>query len=345
MRFWSAFFLLSIGASAFGTEFPFSTPSADRWHYPFNFTAGSRATASCFGAAGIVGFNDRDGVVIVAWDTSAQIAPGQGADAYNLVSLRVTLTHQANQNINPSWLPDQTADEWFTYDVNGDGVVNADGIARGAPGDTDGESDDVDPGRAIELFGAGFGPTHDALTWTEASAYIGSDGNANVARDPFPFVFQESTLAVLHVEDTVDGLFNGAHGVSQFTPIPWAVGVSEGYVPGNQQVPFDVSFDIDLSLSDGAVKRYFQEQLNTGRIIVAITALTETVEQGPVAGIPSFYMKEGVPLDVGAKAAALLVTLDERPVPAASTWGLIVMALVCIVSGTIVLRRVPLARS
>lgn len=338
MRYLVLSMSLVIGSTAWGTEYSFPTPSDDQWQYPFNFTPGFRPTGSCFGAAGEENFNDRDGVVIIAWDTSASITPGQGPDAYDVASVRVTLTIQANANIMPSWVPDLTADEWFTYDINGDGEVNLDGIPRGEPGDTDGESDDSDPGRSIDLFGVMFGPTYSLGTWTEFSSYIGANDQTSAARDPFPFVYQKGTLVPLHVEDHVDGLFNEGAGVLQFTPVPWAIGVPLNYTPGTQQVPFDVAFEIDLSLSDGEVKRYFQNQLNAGRIVVAITSLTETVQQGPVAGIPSFYMKEGVPLDPGAKAAALVVEIADQTVPAVSTWGVVMLALLALVGGSIVLR-------
>lgn len=344
MRILTISLVFILGSAVWGAEFSFPTPSDDQWQYPFNFTPGSRPTGSCFGAAGVTNFNDRDGVVILAWDTSSLITPGQGPDAYDIASIRVTVTQQANANVIPSWTPDLTVDEWFTFDVNGDGVVNADGIPRGAPGDTDGESDDVDPGRTIELFGAGFGPTYSLQSWSESSGYVGANDQVSTERDPFPFVYQDGTLTMLHVEDHVDGLFNAGAGVFQFTPVPWAVGVPQGYTPGAQQVPFDIEFVIDLSLSGGEVKRYFQNQLNEGRVVVMITSLTETVEQGPVAAIPSFYMKEGVPLDVGAKPAALTIELADASVPAVSTWGMVTLALTALTGGTIVLRRKEMLR-
>lgn len=330
---------LFAASTTHATEFNFATPSHDRWHYPFNSLPGGRPTASCFGTAGDVDFNDRDAYVILSWDTSVMIPPGLGAAAYDITSLRVTVTNQANASIHPQWPIDLTTDEWFTYDIDGDGQVNADGIPRGQPGDLDGESSDPDAGRPIELFGAGFGPAYTPASWTESSAYIGSAPGTVSPRDPFPFVYQTATQQLLHVEDNVDGLHNGALGVFEFTPLPWAVGQPVSYTPGAQSVPFDVEFDIDLSASNGAVRQYFQQQLNDGRIYVVVTSLRETTMQGASSGFPSFYMKEGVALDPGAKAASLRVTLTDSAVPAVSDWGLIALAIILLTVGTLMVRR------
>ncbi|MHC5111472.1 MAG: hypothetical protein ACYTHJ_16520 [Planctomycetota bacterium] len=331
--------LLLSASSTLAAELTFDTPSDDRWHYPFNFSPGFRATGSCFGAVGTVDFNNRDGIVLVAWDTSSTITPGQGAENYDIQSMTITLTNQANENINPDWPIDLTTDEWFTYDLNGDGLNNDDGIPRGEPGDVDGESDDPDPGRPLEVFGVGFGTTTDEASWNEFTGYIGDGPPPTISpRDPFPFVYQDGTSEMLHVEEHVDGLYNEALGVTQFTPVPWATGTPSGYTPGNQNTPFDVTFEIDLDLSDGQVREYFQQQLNNGRVIVAVTSLKEIVEQGPSSAVPSFYMKEGTPLDPGAKAPSLVINVGTNAIPAVSTWGLATMALMILTTGTLVIR-------
>lgn len=310
--------------TALAGELVFETPSDDRWHYPFNFTPGSRPTASVFGAAGNLdfpNFNDRDGVFLIAWDTSELIEPGQGVGAYNIASLVITLTHLDGT----SWPIDLTVDEWFTFDINLDGFINGDGIPRGEPGDMDGESDDLDPGRPIELFGVGFGPFTAYETWTETTPYVGSEcdifGNNcfSEPRDPYPFVFQDETFAMLHVEDNVSGFWNDDLETPEvsFTPTPWAVGDPIGYLPGQQTELFDVVFDVDLDLSDGAVHDYFAEQLNAGRLIVAVTSLRETEEMGGDPGsFPVFLTKEGVMFEPTGHAPTLSILLeDAEPVP------------------------------
>ncbi len=303
--------LAVVTSAARGQQFDFPMPSDDRWHYPFNFTPGTRAITSSFGAL-FDQFNDRDGIVLVAWETGALIPPGMGPENYNIDSIDITLTNQANEFSIPDWQVDLTVDEWFTHDVNLDGIINADGIPAGEPGDTDGESDDPDPGRTIDLFGVAFdeGAPFTEATWIETSFYLGANGNGNVPRNPYPFEYDENGNR-LHVEDCVKGLHNEALGVFSFTPQPWAIGIPQGYTPGVQVTPFDVTFSVDLTLSGGGVKRYFQEQLNNGRIIVAITSLAEVAVQGSSTAVPAFYSKEGVPLNPNAAPAALSIVLSD----------------------------------
>ncbi len=295
-------FALALAVQAVhGAHCTFTTPSADRWHYPFNFTPGSRSVASVFGATAEPGFNDRDGCMVIAWNTSASIAAGEGTDGYGVRSLRVTLINQKTA----TWPIDTTVDAWFTCDLNGDDLLNGDGIPRGELGDTDGESSDLDPGRPIELFGAGFGPTFTAASWNENSIYVGSDSIQELPRDPFPFVFGMNDNELLHVEDSVKGLHNTALNVANFTPQPWGIGVPSGYTPGAQSVAFPVTFDVDLTLSEGRTHRYFRERLNAGRLFVIITSLRETTIMGAANGYPGFFTKEGVGQEPGALAPRL----------------------------------------
>ncbi len=295
---------LLLSGSAIGQTVDFTTPTDDYWQYPFNGLPGTRPLASCFsslgtGIASFDAFNDRDGIFVIAWDTSTLIDPNQGPGAYAIESVTVTLT---NESI-ASWPIDLTPDEWFTYDVNNDGLINGDGIPRGQAGDTDGESADADPGRAIELFGSGFGPVYTIETWDELDVYVGGRNSAPAERDPFPFVFDPNG-APLHVEDNVQAPVG-------FTPVPWAVGVPTGYEPNEANAPFPVTFEIDLDLSGGLVRTYFQEQLDLGRVVVSVTSLADTVQGGTVGGVPSFFTKEGLGLETGAAAPRLTIVLSS----------------------------------
>ncbi len=307
------FVALAAACPAGAADYAFPTPSDDRWHYPFNFTPGTRPVATCFGTGGLNGFNDRDGIAIVAWDTSTLITPGLGAANYPISSLTVTMTNQPNA----AWQVDLTPDEWFTYDLNGDGTINADGIARGEPGDTDGESNDPDPGRTVELYGAGFGPVFAAADWTETSIYVGSDSIINSPRDPFPFVFRDGVSDLLHVEDHMKGLHNsgltppfcGPPDTScPFTPIPWAVGIPVNYTPTLQPIAFDVVFTVNLDQSNGRVRQYFQECLNAGRVFAVITSGADAVFMSGQATFPTLYMKDATV--AGSKPGSLSITLD-----------------------------------
>lgn len=293
--------------SVLASDHVFSTPSDDRWFYPFNFAPGRRPVASCFGTNGMDRFNDRDGTAIIAWRTDALIPPGLGAENYDIRSIRLTLTNIPGA----TWAVDLTPDEWYTFDINQDGVINRDGIQRGEPGDTDGESSDSDPGRPIEIFGVGFGPHRQYETWIEYDGYIGSDSINNIPRDPFPFVYQDGTTDVLHCEDNIKGLHNDHLPVPvyQFTPQPWGIGVPVNYTPGQQNTAFAITVDIDLSLSDGRVRRYFQEQLNGGRVFLYVTSLADTTFGGGQNEFPTIYMKEST--DQQARPAELSIVLND----------------------------------
>lgn len=279
-------FMLAIASAApwaHSAEFVFDTPSDDRWHYPFNLSSpGRRPFASCFGSTAdpnYTTFNDRDGIFLIAWRPGVEFCGGLPAGAYDVRQVRVTLTAQANTD----WPIDLSVDPWFNLDY---------------------PVSDTDAGQPLELFGLGFGPQYTYANWVETSLYIGGDDQEFTPRDPFPFVF-DSVGAKLHVEDSVK---------NQFTPAPWAVGSPVGYIPGNQSVPFPVHFDVNLSFSQGRVKRYFEEQLSGGRVAVAVTSLTVTFEQAP-SGFPSFYTKEGAALDPAADAPRLEITLAASADP------------------------------
>lgn len=298
-RFLSLTLAAAAVTAAAGQVHDFPTPLYDQWQYPFNFTLGSRPVATCFSSLGtgnpdFDAFNDRDGQLIVAWDTSAQIPPGQGAANYQIAEIVVTLTNASGA----TWEIDLTVDEWYTYD---------------------GTEPDTDPGRPIELFGTGFGPHYTAASWTEFSPYRGGTvlGGTPIPapRDPFPFVYQDGTGVKLHVEDNVKGRWNEDAGVFSFTPTPWAIGVPMDYDPNNQPTPFEVVFEIDLTLSEGRVLEYFQEQLDVGRVFVTVTSLKETEMFGDPDEIPQFYTKEGTTQEPGAAAPRLTIVLATPGIP------------------------------
>lgn len=295
-------------------QFQFDVPSDDRWQYPFNATPGFRPIGTCFGAAGLDAFNDRDGSVIIAWDTSSLIAPGEGAENYSIDEITITLTNRANA----AWPVDLTPDEWFSFDLNQDSVINADGIPRGQPGDTDGESSDSDPGRVVELFGAGFGPVFTAASWVETSIFVGSDSSGNFPRDPFPLVYRDVIGDPLHAEDGIKGLHN--MGLTPalcgppddncpFTATAWAIGSPVNYTPGSQTTPFDVVFQVDPNQAGGRVREYFQEGLNAGRVIIIVSSLGDAVLMGGQDGFPAFFMKESTV--EGARPASIHITLSS----------------------------------
>jgi len=274
---WMVLTLSACCVVARGGDVVLDVPSDDRWHYPFNFNPGRRAFASVFGSTADPAydtFNDRDGIFLVAWRTDEDICVGLPPAAYDIRAVHVVLTSASDAD----WDVDRTVDPWFNLDY---------------------PITDADAGQPVELFGVGFGPEYTYTSWRETSPYVGGDELEFLARDPFPFVFNDATGAKVHVEDSVK---------NQFTPTPWAIADPQGYTPGDQPTPFEVRFDADLTLSAGRVRRYFQEQLSAGRVFVGVTSLTVTSVQA-LSGFPTFYTKEGAILDPLGAAPRLIITL------------------------------------
>lgn len=257
-----------------------ASPSDDLWHYPFNFTYGFRPTASVFGAVGTV-FNDRDAILLLGFETDADVLTGLPEEAYVVRSARVTLSHTDTA----SWIPDTTVDDVSTYV---------------AP------ETDSDPGRPIELYGIGF-TTFDPLTWTETTGpYIGAappgppfNGIPDLPRDPYPLARD----GVSHVENSVlDGV----------TPDPWAIGVPDpSYVPDAMTAPFDVVFDLDTE--DSGIASYLAGNLASGRVLLSVTTLLEVPEQSPPGPFPSFVTKEGIGSNPGAHPGVLELDVYIEP--------------------------------
>lgn len=69
----------------------YSSPTFDRWNYPFNFTPGTRPIATTFGSGFIPGqFDERDAQFLNSFVTSGKITPGLGASNYQIT--RATFT-------------------------------------------------------------------------------------------------------------------------------------------------------------------------------------------------------------------------------------------------------------
>ncbi len=320
-------FIMLLPSIAGAVEFVFDKPSDDIWQYPFNFNKGNADTGKVFGSPGNVtfnGFNDRDGVIIAAWDTDTLIPMGQAPSSYNIAAITVTLTHQdcppgdCGLFVTPAtWPIDLTIDEWFTFDVNNNGLID------------NGEQPDLDPGRPFELYGVGF-ENFMFDSWNEDDNFVtstcqtGVDVCNFVPRDPYPMMYRLGTGEVMHVEDNIHGAWNPSFANDvcgdpdascPFTPTPWAIGHPINYNPdGTQTDPFEVVFDVNLNLSGGLVRQYFQEQLAGGRVIISVSSLFLIGVQE--LGSPTFWLKEatepfgGFPPIPGAVAPKLTIVFQ-----------------------------------
>lgn len=214
-------------------------PAQDRWGYPFNATPGVRRAASTFRSSeadGIV----RHGIFIIGYDTSADIEAGLGAERYEILSARVTLMTSSNFEV----IYDPTNDSVFSY----------------LPEEHPLWVEDIDTGRPLELFGAGFRNGESPLTWTEFAPYSPDEGERTV----FPVTRDDSG-------DVIDASMN-VNFAAPYEATPFAIGQIDGAMAGDT-VPWDTSVVFDVDLSEPGVVRYFQEALNMGRLYFTATSL------------------------------------------------------------------------
>lgn len=232
----------------------FTSPSNDRWMYPFNGTPGTRPSTSLFGANDPQ-FDDRDGQMIVRFDTGSQIAAGQGAGNYQITSARLTL-----QVTGGTFQYDPTYDDVSTYFC---------------PTCVDG-----DAGRPIELYGVGYRNGFDTLSFLETSAY--AFGSPLVPGTRNAYASDNAGGVSRDVSNNVDGGFN---------PTPFAVGTIVGLSPGDV-VPAGASVIFDLALTPD-VLAYLQGRLDLGALDLALTSISPAA-QGGAPTYPQLSTKEGV---------------------------------------------------
>ena len=230
----------------------------DRWFYGVNQSPGIRPEGSVF-AAPLDGLDDnRLGVVIVGFDTSASIPIGMGPASYDLASLVLTMT--------------VSRDREFVYDPTFDALA------------TYGAEPDSDLGRPLELYGAvptngftdfGFGSA-EPTDFNEGSAYQ-TDGVRNV----YPSDFAGGVAR------------NVTNNVTEgFETNPWAIGRTTEVNPGDE-VTKDAAFTFELDLLNSDVVGYLRDGLNRGKVFFALSNLAETTQQSTI-GVPNFWMRESV---------------------------------------------------
>lgn len=253
----------SLWGQPFGLQV--AAPSLDRWVYFAGDFDGARPAASTWGSFD-PRFDTRDGQFLLGWDTAALVPTNAGPARYLLRRARVTLTvTQADK-----FQYDPTHDAFETYSTN-----------------TPAYRPDDDPGRPVELFGAGFRGGFTAATFLEDSPY----GQVN------PFTSSNITIATRHAYaadfDTNGALVDISNHVGQrnaewtqpeFEVRPWAVGQTTNAAPG-ELVPDDARFTFDVDLADPLVAGHLQRALHEGRLRLVVTSLHPAGQVGgPVGG-------------------------------------------------------------
>ncbi|MAD19075.1 MAG: hypothetical protein CMJ52_02495 [Planctomycetaceae bacterium] len=268
--------------SVLGQSFDVSMPTtADRWMYPFNATPGYRPAGSVFGYNAYpdeTSFDNRDGQVIVAFDTSEIVPTGLGPDSYDVTScvFGITLAGDASGPIDP------TVDDWRTY----------------LPAEAKGSLPDVDPGRPIELFAAGFRNGYDRLSWSEGDSFSDTD------------LFGQNTRNVFSAEIASDGsLFDVSSNFTQdFTANPIGIASFPGYEPGETPVEGEIATFV-LDTSDPLIQNWLAESLNEGRLVFAVTSLIGASQGDSL--LTQFYLRENPLVEVGVReASSIAFTVD-----------------------------------
>ncbi len=236
---------LSSGASAQVVEAFYDEPTGDRWMYPFNGTPGTRIFASTFSAAEEgPGFDDRDAQFILSFDTSDLITPGLDAGAYQIISARVTVVVDNDEQFRY----DPTPDPFVTQLLDTDVAYVA----------------DDDAGRAITIFGTGYRAGWDVFTWTETTTFgtVAQVDPAQGMRTIFAANFDSSGTA----HDVSNNVKN------RFDPTPLGVGLTDSVAVGNL-VPEGTVFTFELDRCDDAGRGFLQRSMRDGALNLSISSM------------------------------------------------------------------------
>lgn len=240
----------------------YTTPTGDRWNYPFNPTPGLRPTASVFGGeAGSPFFDNRDGQMVVVFDTSADITPGLSLGRYIVLNARLTLEFASDLSI----AYDESTDPWQCFLPTSDPRYLK----------------DADPGQPIELFGTGFRNGWSPANWVETTPYAppGQSLLQPGIRNAYALGFDGSGNLV-DVSSSVR---------AEFSPDPFAIGYVPDVAPGDL-IPIGSKCIFDLATDNPIVEGYLQQSMVEGKVILSITSLAKVVQQGTL--FPAFYTKE-----------------------------------------------------
>jgi hypothetical protein len=266
---------LGSGAAADTYDAAFPVPALDRWMYPFNFTPGTRPSISTFGSTpGAAEFDSRDGQMLVAFDTAAQVPPGLGAGL--TVTRAVLEVEVANDLVFPY---DPTQDPWQCFVSSSDPEWQA----------------DADAGQPVECHGVGFRNGWSLASFQENSPYApaGSSALAPGVRNAFA-AGHDGTGALVDVSQSPR---------QRWDPKPFAVGTVAGLAPG-AAVPMGSKLRFEIDVADPHIQDYLRGGLDAGRVMLALTSLTFVQQQS--GQFPLFVAKENALVQVGLAAPARL---------------------------------------
>jgi len=255
-----------------------TSPSFDRWNYPFASSPGGNPYSAVFSPLTASGFDpqfdNRDGQMVAAFNTAAAgVAPGLGARRYLVTSAAVLLTVETGN----SFQYDPTPDSYRTWLGAGDPFFEADG----------------DPGHAVELFGTRFRNGFTLATYTENVAYSPAGPFGKFVRSGYPVTVMAGRCR--DVSNNVD---------ERFDPVPFAVGTNPALTPG-QNVPVDTVLRFQIDVANPDIHRWLRRALDEGQIDFSVASVFPSQQQ-TVGGYPRFYTRENLSVLLGLVSAARL---------------------------------------
>lgn len=322
---WSAVGLLAVGAvsspqwcHAQSLAYATADPDIEMWFYPVSTANGSGsvrdrgssfATYSYLDDDGIIQFyggdgydSSRRGSVLLATNTTSTI-PKLDPSRYQIDSLRLTVTLMGNIG---EIAYDGTADDYFQ-------------ITGGAD----------DPGKPIELWGAGFGGDYTTFGFageTGAEYFNSGDRRWPISAGSFSGPYQVYSVdgAGNDVENAIFGGYSATapgNVTEQFSPTPFAIGRaydSQGIelAPGTM-LGAGTELTFDVNLDDPGVVSYLQSSLAAGHLGFFLSSLHEPLAHTGEVAYPDYFLDNNPsgPNPAGAAPTfALAVTiLDEAP--------------------------------
>lgn len=293
-----------------GVEVVTSTePFLDRWNYENNATPGYRPKGSLFTGLpeDFDGGADRLAQIVLGFDTAAGGVP-TGLDPWDYRVTGLTVTARVAND------PQSLGDPELIHDPTPDPF----------PAVLPGGVDD-DAGHPVELHGVGFRNGFTAATYVEGSppAGIGQPGTPGT-----PYSGPEGQTAYALGFDPLGVARDVTNNPSEgFASRPWSVGTTAAAAPGDP-IPVDTVLEFVVDLDQWGVRRYVQEALAAGRLMVTLSSLQVASFSGGSSGggeFALFYMKESFEHEFFGDSAAT-VRLEVEAVPTAEVEEAVVAA-------------------
>ncbi len=272
-------------ATADSIDVDLAEPTLDRWFYPFNGNNGFRTVASIFGAVTDPeegfdpDFDNRDGQMLIGFDTSGVVPAGLGPEAYTISQASVMVTVQSDLTFEY----DPTADPYTSWLPSLDPDFTA----------------DPDPGRPLELFGVGFRCDFTASTIPEDGPFCDNCNcfPPNPCREvrclyPIDFI---GACELRDVSNNVD---------SAFDPVPFGVATTGALLPG-ESVPADTVLTFELDVANPCVQQYLAQSLDEGMLDVLLASIFLAAKQQE-GTFPKIYCTEHLDVQLNIVDAAQL---------------------------------------